>query len=301
MAEPSRPARLWYQSFVHPVEQAPYIERLQALLDAAAGPDIRFEVHGLDPPDHLFHPLTEFRCAAQTIRNALDAERAGYDAFVIGHFQEPGLLEIRGAVDIPVVGLGEATLLAALSMGRQLGLVTIDPIFIEWHEGQVRAHGLDQRVTGVRAIHVDLAGFMRAFTDDAGYARVRADFVEQVRPLVAAGAEGIIRAVGCRCCCLRASAHSLSTARWCSTASRWWPRPRGVRLRYAAAVLTPRHRRRAWRSTSQGAGESAGKRKSARGGASRDTGTTRCRQSDSPQTTRPTTCRSTPRIAPKPT
>jgi len=184
MAEPSRPARLWYQSFVHPIEQAPYIERLQALLDAAAGPGVRFAVHGLDPPDHLFHPLTEFRCAAQTIRNALDAERAGYDGFVIGHFQEPGLLEIRGAVDIPVVGLGEATLLATLSMGRQLGLVTIDPVFIDWHERQVRAHGLEQRVTGVRAIHVDLPGC------------VRADFVEQVRPLVAAGAEVIIPAGG---------------------------------------------------------------------------------------------------------
>jgi allantoin racemase len=196
MAEPSRPARLWYQSFVHPVEQRPYIERLQALLDAAAGPGIRFEVHGLDPPDHLFHPLTEFRCAAQTIRNALEAEREGYDAFVIGHFQEPGLLEIRGSVDIPVIGLGEATLLAALSMGRQLGLVTIDPVFIDWHERQVKAHGLDQRVTGVRAIHVDLPGFMRAFTDEASYARVRADFVEQVRPLVAAGAEVIIPAGG---------------------------------------------------------------------------------------------------------
>jgi Asp/Glu/hydantoin racemase len=119
MAEPP-PARLWYQSFVHPVEQAPYIERLQALLQAAAGAGIEFEVHGLDPPDHLFHPLTEFRCAAQTIRNALEAERAGYDAFVIGHFQEPGLLEIRGAVDIPVIGLGEATLLTALSMGAAL-------------------------------------------------------------------------------------------------------------------------------------------------------------------------------------
>src|ERR1700731_1008042 len=134
MAESSRPARLWYQSFVHPVEQAPYIERLQALLDAAAGPGIRFEVHGLDPPDHLFHPLTEFRCAAQTIRNALEAERNGYDAFVIGHFQEPGLLEIRGAVDIPVIGLGEANLLAALGMGGRIGLVTIDPSFITWHE-----------------------------------------------------------------------------------------------------------------------------------------------------------------------
>ena len=89
MAEPSRPARLWYQSFVHPVEQAPYIKRLQALLDASASAGITFEVHGLDPPDHLFHPLTEFRCAAQAIRNALEAERAGYDGFVVGTSRNP--------------------------------------------------------------------------------------------------------------------------------------------------------------------------------------------------------------------
>jgi Asp/Glu/hydantoin racemase len=196
MAEPSRPARLWYQSFVHPVEQAPYIERLQGLLDASSSPGIKFEVHGLDPPDHLFHPLTEFRCAAQAIRNALEAERAGYDGFVIGHFQEPGLLEIRGALDIPVIGLGEANLLAALSMGRRIGLVTIDPVFIEWHERQVRAHGLEQRVAGVRAIRMDLPGFMRCFTEEASYAKARADFVEQVRPLVADGAEVIIPAGG---------------------------------------------------------------------------------------------------------
>jgi len=131
MAEPPRTARIWYQSFVHPIEQKPYIERLQAYLDEAASPGMTFEVHGLDPPDRHFHPLTEFRCAAQTIRNALEAERAGYDAFVIGHFQEPGLLEVRGAVDIPVIGLGEASMLAALSMGRRLGLVTIDPAFVE--------------------------------------------------------------------------------------------------------------------------------------------------------------------------
>ena len=196
MAETPRPARLWYQSFVHPIEQAPYMGKLQGQLDAVAAPGIKFEVRGLDPPDHLFHPLTEFRCAAQTIRNALEAERAGYDAFVIGHFQEPGLLEIRGAVDIPVIGLGEATLLAALSMGRRLGLVTIDPVFVDWHERQMRAHGLEQRVAGVRALRMDLPGFMRAFTDEAAYAKVRADFVEQVRLLVGAGAEVIIPAGG---------------------------------------------------------------------------------------------------------
>jgi len=196
MAETSRPARIWYQSFVHPKEQAPYIERLQAFLDGAASPGIRFEVHGLDPPDRHFHPLTEFRCAAQTIRHALEAERAGYDAFVIGHFQEPGLLQIRGAVEIPVIGLGEASLLAALSMAGRLGLVTIDPAFIDWHERQIIAHGFAQRVAGVRAIQIDLPGFMRAFTDEKSYARVRAEFIDQVRPLVAAGAEVIIPAGG---------------------------------------------------------------------------------------------------------
>jgi allantoin racemase len=189
-------ARIRYQSFVHPVEQAPYIERLQSLLDSVASPGVRFEVHGLDPPDRFFHPLTEFRCAAQVIRHALEAEKAGYDAFVIGHFQEPGLLEIRGSVDIPVIGLGEANLLAALSMGHRLGLVTIDPIFIPWHDRQVRMHGLGERMVGTSALKMNLPAFMKAFTDEAAYATVLAQFVAQVRPLIDAGAEVIIPAGG---------------------------------------------------------------------------------------------------------
>jgi allantoin racemase len=196
MAMAQRQARIWYQSFVHPVEQAPYIERLQALLDSVASPGVRFEVHGLDPPDHSFHPLAEFRCAAQTIRHALEAEKAGYDAFVIGHFQEPGLLEIRGSVDIPVISLGEANLLAALSMGQRLGLVTVDPIFIPWHDRQVKMHGLGERVVGTTALKMNLPSFMKAFTDEATYTIVRAQFVAQVKPLLDRGAEVIIPAGG---------------------------------------------------------------------------------------------------------
>jgi len=189
-------ARVWYQSFVHPIEQAPYIERLQTLLNEVAGSGARFEVHGLDPPDHSFHPLTEFRCAAQVIGNALQAEKAGYDAFVLGHFQEPGLLEIRSSVDIPVIALGEANLLAALSMGQRVGLVTIDPIFIAWHDRQVRGHGLGDRYVGTTALKMDLPRFMAAFADEQTYAAVRDEFVAEVRPLVAAGAEVIIPAGG---------------------------------------------------------------------------------------------------------
>ena len=164
------------------------------MLNSVASPNCAFEVHGLDPPDHFFHPLTEFRCAAQTIRNALEAEREGYDAFVIGHFQEPGLLETRGAVDFPVIGL--VSDIACRTQTRKVGLVTIDPIFIDWHERQVRGYGLEQRVTGVRAIRLDLPGFMSAFADEAAYMKVRANFIDQLRPLVASGAEVVIPAGG---------------------------------------------------------------------------------------------------------
>jgi hypothetical protein len=43
---------------------------------------------------------------------------------------------------------------------------------------------------------MDLPRFMRAFTDEATYAEVRAEFVDQVRPLVRDGAEVIIPAGG---------------------------------------------------------------------------------------------------------
>lgn len=188
--------RIWYQSFVHPVQQAPYIKRLQAMLDSLASPGIRFEVQGVDPPDHAFSNLTELRCATQVIRNAVRAEKEGYDVFVLGHFQEPGLLEVRGAVDIPVVSLGEANMLTALSLGHRFGLVTIDPVFLPWHDRQVRAMGLVERCAGVKALQMNVADFMKAFTDKKAYAAARAQFVQQVTPLVEQGAEVIIPAGG---------------------------------------------------------------------------------------------------------
>jgi Asp/Glu/hydantoin racemase len=73
---------------------------------------------GIQPGARYPHPITDFRCAAQAVANALTAEEQGYDAFVIGHFAEPGLAEARAAVRIPVIGLGEATALEQQRNGQ---------------------------------------------------------------------------------------------------------------------------------------------------------------------------------------
>jgi len=196
MSEATPPLRVWYQSFVDPVEERPYIDRLRRQLASCAAPGIRYEVSGVSPADRHLSPLTEFRCGAQAIRNAIHAERQGYDAFVLGHFQEPGLVECRSSVDIPVVGLGEATMLYACTIGRTFGLVTINPAFVPWHRDQILRLGLGQRAIGVRAIDTQVSTYMRAFEDERAYQQVKQEFRRQVEPLVEAGAEVIIPAGG---------------------------------------------------------------------------------------------------------
>jgi Asp/Glu/hydantoin racemase len=188
--------RICYQSFVDPQEQRAYFERLQARLDEYASPGARFEARGISPPDRHLGPLTEFRCAARAIRNAIAAQSEGFDAFVLGHFQEPGLTECRSALDVPVVGLGEATMLHACTLGRTFGLVTINPVFVPWHQEQIARLGLQQRSAGVRALDTQVESYVHAFEDEAAYQRLREDFCRQALPLAEAGAEVIIPAGG---------------------------------------------------------------------------------------------------------
>jgi Asp/Glu/hydantoin racemase len=188
--------RILWQSFTDPAQHGAYTGRLQAYLAELAAPGVEYDIVGISPPDRLIHRLTELRCSIAVIRNALRAEEQGYDAFVIGHFQEPGLYDCRSALDIPVVGLGEASLLQACTLGRRIGLLTIDPLFIPWHEEQVLKHGFERRLGGVRAISTGPAEFMQAFEERGAYEEVRARFVEEALPLVEAGCDVLIPAGG---------------------------------------------------------------------------------------------------------
>jgi Asp/Glu/hydantoin racemase len=189
--------RIVWQSFVDPAVHGEYFELLQRQLDSVADPDVTFEVLGIQPPDVELHRLSEARCAAQTVRNALQAEREGADAFVIGHFQDSGLFEARSAVGVPVLGLGEATMLHACSLGRRIGLVTIDPFFIPWHLDQIARYGLRERVAGVRAMRsFGVADYVRACGDEDTFAAVSDAFEEAAAPLLEDGADVLIPAGG---------------------------------------------------------------------------------------------------------
>ncbi len=187
---------IWYQSFTDPDVDAAYFDRLTAYLRSVTGPGFEIDAHGIQPGDRYLHPITEFRCAAQVIANALEAQERGHAAFVIGHFQEPALSEARAAVDIPVVGLGEASMFFACTLGRKVGLVTINPVFVPYHEEQIARHGLGERVVAVRAVQAQVADYNRAFEDEETYARMLEQFTAQVEPMLDLGVDVIVPAGG---------------------------------------------------------------------------------------------------------
>ncbi len=196
MKDAAAPVKIWYQSSVDPEQQTEYFRGLREALGALRDRDTTFEVHGISPPDLELHRITEFRCAAQVLRNAVTAQQQGYDAFAIGHFQDGGLYEARAVVEIPVLALGEASMFHACTLGQKIALVTINPIFIPMHEEQVLRYGLRERIVGVKAITTNPSELVRAFSDAAVFDRVLRQFREQVQPLVDGGAEVIIPAGG---------------------------------------------------------------------------------------------------------
>lgn len=187
-----KPIRIWYQSYVDYENGKTYWDRLRQHLAEIVDPGTIVDVKGITPHDSYAHPIVEFRCAREVICNAVRAEQEGYDAFVIGHFQDAGLYEARSVVDIPVLALGEASMLQACQLGQQSGIVTINTRYIPWFRHQIAKYGLERRVAGVHAMSFEPGQILKAYESDALADTVEAIFAEQARPLVAQGVEVLI-------------------------------------------------------------------------------------------------------------
>ena len=188
--------KIWFQGATDKVHMAPYIAKVEAHLKSILEPQFEATFHTTTPPATTTHAITEFRIARNLIRNAVEAERQGYAAMAITHFQDAGLAEVKSVVDIPVLGLGETTLFHACTLGRKLGLVTINPVFIPWHEDQVIRYGLQQRVVGVRAVNATVKDFIDAFADKKAYDSLYPKWEKECRALLEQGADVIVPAGG---------------------------------------------------------------------------------------------------------
>ena len=183
------PIRICYQSYVDEEHGGDYWHYLRDRLSDIASPGTTVDIVGITPHDSYAHPLVELRCSREMICNAIRAERDGYHAFIVGHFQDSGLYEARSTVDIPVLALGEASMLYCCQLAQRIGIVTINPRFIPGFRHQITRYGLQHRVVNVHAMQFEPGQIMGAFGSPERTAEVKRSFYEQAKPLVESGTE----------------------------------------------------------------------------------------------------------------
>ena len=112
----------------------------------------RFSQWGLTGLDGFMFGYLDTLNAQSVLKAAMQAEQEGFDAVLITCFGDPMLYQIRQAVNIPVVGLGESSMLLASMMGHKFGVVTIGQGVIYEMEHNIEKYGLGHRYAGARPI-----------------------------------------------------------------------------------------------------------------------------------------------------
>ena len=94
-----------------------------------------------------------------TIAPMLTLAAAQSDAagFVIACFGDPGLHALRDQTALPVVGIQEAAVMTALTLGQRFGVIAILPASIPRHMRAFGAMGVRDRLAGDRALGLGVA------------------------------------------------------------------------------------------------------------------------------------------------
>lgn len=194
--------RIWFQKHTvkgrMPLLDAWYEEHFARVV----GPDTIVDIHTLPErayPKSLPEGVVRFGAvegffSQYFAEQAYAAEQQGYDAFITGASQDPGLQLARTLVGIPVLGYGETAFHTAAMTGQSFAVVGFIPELAEPIAENISRMGLDAKFRGFsyieggadrvgRALQGDTADFLAAFREAAGAA-------------VAAGAQLIVPGEG---------------------------------------------------------------------------------------------------------
>ena len=141
-------------------------------------------------PDQMVHfsyPETMF--SNYFLSRAMEAEKTGYDAFIVGTAPDCGLRDAKTLVDIPVVGYSETSMHMAAMLGYRFSYVGFIPMN-ERHIENAKQYGLGERIGPHGRVPVDGKVMQQALEGQAG--PFLDAFVATARDVIAQGSNVII-------------------------------------------------------------------------------------------------------------
>lgn len=129
-------------------------EALQPLR-LADGPSI--ECHTLTEGPPGIQTQQDVEAAIPPLMRKVAALETTAGAFVVACFSDPGLHVLREITTKPVIGISEAGILTALTMGQRVGIIAILAASIPRHLRYYGAMGVMDRIAGELAVGVGVA------------------------------------------------------------------------------------------------------------------------------------------------
>lgn len=198
--------RIWFQKHTvvgrNPWLDEGYQRHARDILGDRAEVDFRSlpaEVYDTKmPADHVRYGQLEVFFSWYFAERAIEAERRGYAAYIIGTSQDPGLDAARSLVSIPVVGYGQATFDFLRSQGLRFGVVGFVPALEEALRQNQRRYGCADLCVGFRYLPEGRKLIEQGLPDDALPALL-AKITDAAEHLRDAGAQAIVSGEGIPC------------------------------------------------------------------------------------------------------
>ena len=167
---------------------SPYEEVLKEHAAEVARPDTVVELHGQEftIPGIDRYYASKNVCTVQSIKNAIRAEREGYDAYVHITTFDAGFHEIRELVDIPVIFTMESCLHLAMTFAPKFAFFAHNKWALGQLERQAQQYGMKEYM--LPGGYMEGVSYM-TFGDMFGYPEKYIDTVtEKAREVIANGA-----------------------------------------------------------------------------------------------------------------
>lgn len=146
--------------YVHPVGTTSFNQESEEFIEAVRSPEFEPVIRSLDQgPPHLEYHTYEHEALGPMLRLFKQAEQEGCSAGIIGCFYDGGLRELREYVKMPVIGMAEAALAYAATMGHKFSIIVGRRKWIPKMETNVLLYGHERRLASFRSVEMGIPDY----------------------------------------------------------------------------------------------------------------------------------------------
>ncbi len=139
---------------IEPITTDLFNDMTKKYLEEIKSPEVKIEVVNIKMGPSSIETFYDEAFALPGILKIVDEYKTRCDAIVINCFADPAVNAARELTNIPVVGPAEVSMMIALMLGHNFGVISTFRNSGPWIELQARNMGIEQRLAG--AIGIDI-------------------------------------------------------------------------------------------------------------------------------------------------